>query len=227
MLASSRLCRCLHARSVGASRAGRSCAPWPPALRPSAWTPSTSQISAVPSARVVSGDELSSGNAAVELPRWIRWSIRRATFFTFIPAFLCHFRYVMSLFDFGLNVPFSTVWQPKYWIKGLQIQTVDLLMSTMLGAALHCGFYHTVQSVSQQSRPTDQGTSTGRQGMASFILLTQHAALQCIHSLHIRLHIWSNEICFTEATQTNVPHQWGVAACFFFFFLTACVSLQS
>lgn len=48
--------RCLRVRSAAVSRAGRCCAPWRPVLRPSAWTRSTSRISAVPSARLVSGE---------------------------------------------------------------------------------------------------------------------------------------------------------------------------
>lgn len=42
-------------RSAAASPAGRSCAPWRPVLRRSAWTRSTSRTSAAPSARAVSG----------------------------------------------------------------------------------------------------------------------------------------------------------------------------
>lgn len=49
--------RCLRVRSAGVSRAERCCALWQPAHRRSAWTRSTSRISAVPSARVVSGDD--------------------------------------------------------------------------------------------------------------------------------------------------------------------------
>lgn len=93
-----------------------------------------------------------------------------------------------------------------------------------LAAALRCGLYQYNQSPSradQQTRPLQQ--ELWRQGMASFILLTQHAALQCIHSLHIRLHIWSNEICFSEATQTNVLHQWAIGL---FFSPPACVSFS-
>lgn len=49
--------RCLRVRSAGVSRAERCCALWQPAHRRSAWTRSTSRISAVPSARVVSEDD--------------------------------------------------------------------------------------------------------------------------------------------------------------------------
>lgn len=51
------LSRCLRARSADVSQVERCCALWRPALRQSAWTRSTSRISAVPSARVVSGDD--------------------------------------------------------------------------------------------------------------------------------------------------------------------------
>lgn len=52
------LSRCLRVRSADASQAGRCCVRWQPALRLSAWTRSTSRISAAPSARVVSGEDL-------------------------------------------------------------------------------------------------------------------------------------------------------------------------
>lgn len=55
---SSLLYRCLRVRSADVSQVAKCCVLWQPALRQSVWTRSTSRISAVPSARVVSGDNL-------------------------------------------------------------------------------------------------------------------------------------------------------------------------
>lgn len=53
---SSLLSRCLHVRSADVSQVGRCCALWQPALRLIVLIRSTSPISAVPSARLVSRD---------------------------------------------------------------------------------------------------------------------------------------------------------------------------